>query len=104
MDVSPDHEPTLIERGTNVHLNHPITAQRGIHDSRPTRWESWTPHPSVPQKDGEGAYGQDGELALIASIGPRLGGSTHGTLSSVHRTQTSVDACAQHRRGRLKHC
>jgi hypothetical protein len=45
MDVSPDHEPTLIERGTDVHLNHPITAQRGTRDLRPARWESWTPHP-----------------------------------------------------------
>jgi hypothetical protein len=25
--VSPDHEPTLIERGTDVHLNHPLIAQ-----------------------------------------------------------------------------
>jgi hypothetical protein len=27
MDESPDHEPTLIERGMGVHLNHPLTAQ-----------------------------------------------------------------------------
>jgi hypothetical protein len=76
MDVSPDHEPTLIEWGTDVHLNHPLTAQRGIHDSRPARWESWMLHPSIPQKDGEGAYKQVGELAPITSNGPRLGGST----------------------------
>jgi hypothetical protein len=25
MDESPDHEPTLIERGMGVHLNYPIT-------------------------------------------------------------------------------
>jgi hypothetical protein len=79
MDVSPDHEPTLIERGTDVHLNHPITTQQGTHDSRPARWESWTPHPPpIPRKEGGGAYGQDGE---IASNGPRLGGSTHGYTS-----------------------
>jgi hypothetical protein len=90
MDVSLDHEPTLIERGTNVHLNHPITAQRGIHDSRPARWESWTPHPSVLQKDGDGAYGQDGELAPIVLSGPRLGGSTHGYTS---RRALNTDGC-----------
>jgi hypothetical protein len=81
MDVYPDHEPTLIEQGTDVHLNHPLTAQQGICDSRPTRWESWTPHPSMLRKDGEGAYKQVGEHAPIASNGPRLGGSTHGYTS-----------------------
>jgi hypothetical protein len=81
MDVSLDHEPTLIERGTDVHLNHPLTAQRGIRDSRPARWESWMPHPSVLRKDGEGACKQVGELAPIASNGPRLGGSTHSYTS-----------------------
>jgi hypothetical protein len=81
MDVSPDHEPTPNEWGTNVHLNHPLIAQRGIHDSRPARWESWTPHPSVMRKDGEGAYRQVGELAPITSSGPKLGGSTHGYTS-----------------------
>jgi hypothetical protein len=45
MDVSPDHEPTLIEWGTDVQLNHPITARRGTQDSRPALWESWTRHP-----------------------------------------------------------
>jgi hypothetical protein len=81
MDVSPDHDSTLIERGTGVHLNHPITARRGTRDSRPARWESWTPHPPVPRKDGEGAHEQDGEHTPIASNGPRLGGSTHGYTS-----------------------
>jgi hypothetical protein len=81
MDVSPDHESTLIERGTNIHLNYPLSAQRGIRDSRPVRWESWTPHSTVLRKDGEGAYKQVRELALIASNGPRLGGSTHGYTS-----------------------
>jgi hypothetical protein len=77
MGVSSDHELTLIERGTDVHLNHPLTAQSGIRDSRLARWESWTPHPSALQKDGKGAYEQVGELTPIASSGPRLGGSTH---------------------------
>ena len=34
-NVSPDHEPTLIERGTDVPSNHPLTAHRNIHISRP---------------------------------------------------------------------
>jgi hypothetical protein len=37
--------------------------------------------PSVPQRDGEGAFKIRGELASIASNGPRLGGSTHGYTS-----------------------
>jgi hypothetical protein len=50
MDESPDHEPTLIERGVGVHLNNPITAQKGTCNSRPTRWELRTPHP--PSRGG----------------------------------------------------
>jgi hypothetical protein len=37
--------------------------------------------PSVPRRDGEGAYKKLEELAPIASNGPRLGGSTHGYTS-----------------------
>jgi hypothetical protein len=81
MDVSLDHEPNAIEWGKDVHLNHPSTAQRGIHDSRPARWESWTPHPSILWKDGKGAYKQFRELTPITLNGPRLGGSTHGYTS-----------------------
>jgi hypothetical protein len=94
MDVFPNHEPTLIERGTNIHLNHSLTAQRGIRDSRPARWESRTPHPFVLRKDGEGAYKQVGELTPIASSGPRLGGSMHGYTSWVctKRKQMSIHA------------
>jgi hypothetical protein len=94
MDVSPDHELTLIEQGTDVHLNHPLAARRGIHDSQPTQWESWTPHPSVLRKGGEGAYGQAGELAPIALSGPRLGGSMHGYTSwtCTERRQMSIRA------------
>jgi hypothetical protein len=77
MDMSLDHEPTLIEQGTDVHLNYPLTAQRGIHDSRFARWESWTPHPSALRKGGQGAHKQAGEPAPIALSGPRLRGSTH---------------------------
>jgi hypothetical protein len=94
MDVSPDQEPTLIKQGTDVHLNHPLKARRGIRDSRPARWESWTPHPSVLRKDGEGAYKQVGELTPIASSGSRLGGSTHDYTSwaCTERRRTSIRA------------
>ncbi|KAF8718390.1 hypothetical protein HU200_025373 [Digitaria exilis] len=37
MDVSCDHEPTLIERGMDVHSNHPLPAQPGIRGSIPPR-------------------------------------------------------------------
>jgi hypothetical protein len=81
MDESPDHKPTLIERGMGVHLNHPITAQREIRNSRPDRWELRNPHP--PSRGGtmRERSKQVEELTLIASNGPRLGGSTHGYTS-----------------------
>jgi hypothetical protein len=50
MDESSDHEPTLIEQGMGVHLNHPITAQRGIRNPRPDRWGLRKPHP--PSRGG----------------------------------------------------
>jgi hypothetical protein len=43
-------QPTLIERGMGVHSNHPLTAQRGIRNSRPDRWELRKPHP--PSRGG----------------------------------------------------
>jgi hypothetical protein len=75
---SPDHEPTLIEWGMGVHLNHPIIAQRGTHNSRPARWELRRPHPSSRGETARERTKQVEELAPIASNGPRLGGSTHG--------------------------
>jgi hypothetical protein len=38
-------QPTLIERGMGVHSNHPLTARRGIRNSRPDQWGLWKPHP-----------------------------------------------------------
>jgi hypothetical protein len=104
MDVSPDHELTLIEWGTDVHLNHPITARRGTRNSRPARWELWMPHPSILRRDDEGACKQDGEHPSIASTGPRLGGSTHGYTSwKCTECRRVPNKCAWHHRGRLKH-
>jgi hypothetical protein len=77
MDDSPDHEPTLIERGMGVHLNHPITAQRGIRNSRPARWELRKPHPPSRGEMARECTKQVEELVPIASNVPRLGGSTH---------------------------
>jgi hypothetical protein len=37
--------------------------------------------PSIPRRDGEGAYKLVGEPVPIALNGPRLGGSTHGCTS-----------------------
>jgi hypothetical protein len=81
MDESPDHEPTFIERGMGVHLNHPLTARRGIHNPRPDRWGLWRPHPPSRGGMARARLKQDEELTAIASNGPRLGGSTHGYTS-----------------------
>jgi hypothetical protein len=99
MDVSPDHEPTLIERGTDVHLNHSLAAQRGIHDSQPARWESWRPHPSALRKGGEGVHKTSWRAHLDRLSGPGLGGSMHGYISW---TCTERRWCVWHRRGWLK--
>jgi hypothetical protein len=64
-----------------VHLNHPITAQRGIRNSRPARWGLRKPHPPSRGETARERTKQVEELALIASNGPRLGGSTHGYTS-----------------------
>jgi hypothetical protein len=81
MDESPDHEPTLIERGMGVQLNHPITARRGILNPRLDRWGLRKPHPPSRGGTARERSTQVGELAPIASNGPRLGGSTHGYTS-----------------------
>jgi hypothetical protein len=81
MDESLDHEPTLIERGMSVHLNQPITAQRGIRNPRPDRWGLQKPHPPSREGTARKRSKQVRELAPIASNGPRLGGSTHGYTS-----------------------
>jgi hypothetical protein len=72
MDESPDHEPTLIERGMGVHLNHPITARRGTCNLRPARWELQTPRP--PSRGGT-ARGRT-EKSESPSQSPRMGPSS----------------------------
>jgi hypothetical protein len=81
MDESPDHEPTLIERGMGVHLNHPIAARRGIRNPQPDRWGLWKPHPPPCERAARARLKQVGGLTPIASNGPGLGGSTHGYTS-----------------------
>jgi hypothetical protein len=73
MDVSPDHEPTLVERGTDVHLNHPITAQRGTYDSRPARWELWTPHPLSRGRTAKGRMIKMESMPRSPQMGPGSG-------------------------------
>jgi hypothetical protein len=98
MDESPDHEPTLIKRDMGVHsMRNPQFATRSMGVVETSL--------SVPRRDGEGTYKQDGEHPSIASIGPRLGGSTHGYTSwkcTEHRRMPNM--CAWHRRGRLEYC
>jgi hypothetical protein len=48
MDVSLDHETTLIEQGMGVHLNYPLTARQSICDSQHARWEAWIASPLLP--------------------------------------------------------
>jgi hypothetical protein len=81
MDESLDHELTLVERGTSIHLNHPITARRGIRNPRPDRWGLQKAHPPPRGGTARERLIQVGELAPIASNRPRLGGSTHGYTS-----------------------
>jgi hypothetical protein len=81
MDESPDHEPTLIERGMGVHLNHPLAARRVIRNPRSNRWGLRKPHPPSRGGTARAHLEQDVELAPIASNGPRLRGSTHGYTS-----------------------
>jgi hypothetical protein len=81
MDESSDHEPTLIEWGMCVHLNHPLTARRGIRNPRPNRWGLWRPHPPSRGGTAIARLKQDEELTPIASNGPGLGGWTHGYTS-----------------------
>jgi hypothetical protein len=77
----PDHEPTLIEWGMGVHLNHPITARRGIRDPRPDRRGLRKPHPPSREGTTRERSKQVKELAPITLNGPRLEGSTHGYTS-----------------------
>jgi hypothetical protein len=89
MDESLDHEPTLIKRGMGIHFNHPITAQRGIHNSRPARWELWKPHP--PSRGGttrQRTNKSDSTDRLERAQARGLNARIH--LLEMHRTQTYV--------------
>jgi hypothetical protein len=81
IDESPDHEPTLIERGMGVHLNHLIKAQQGISNLRPDRWELQKPRPPSHGGTARERSKQVEELTPITLNGPSLGGSTHGYTS-----------------------
>jgi hypothetical protein len=81
MGESPDHDPTLLEQGMGVHLNHSIAARRGIRNPQPDRSGLWKPHPPPHEGTVRARLKQDGELTPIASNGPRIGGLTHGYTS-----------------------
>jgi hypothetical protein len=104
MDESPDHEPILIERGMGVHLNHPITAQRGIRNPRPDRWGLRRLHPQSRGGTARERSKQVGELARSPRTGQGSGARRTATPPRVHRTQAVPVMCAWHRRGRLEHC
>jgi hypothetical protein len=104
MDESPDHEPTLIERGMGVHLNHPITARRGIRNPRPDRWGLRKPHPLSRRGTARERSKQVTELAPIARTGPGSGARRTVTPPRVHRTRAVPVMCVWHRRGLLEHC
>jgi hypothetical protein len=103
MDESPDHEPTLIERGMGVHLNHLIAAQRGTRNSRPARWELRTPRsPSLGGKTRE-RIDKSESPPRSPRTGLGSGARRTATPPGTHRTQTMPNTCAWHRRGRLKY-
>jgi hypothetical protein len=61
--------------------------------------------PSVPQRDDEGTYRQDGEHPSIASTWPRLGGSTHNYTYRKHtECRRMPNTCAWHHRYLLEYC
>jgi hypothetical protein len=73
MDESPDHKPTLIERGMGVHLNNPIAAQRGTRNSRPAQWELRTPHPPSRAGTAKGRTNKLESPPRSPRTGPGLG-------------------------------
>jgi hypothetical protein len=104
MDESPDHEPTLIEQGMGVHLNHPIIAQRGIRNPRPDRWGLRKPH-LRPAEGRRGSVQNKSESSPRSPrTGPGSGARRTATPPRVHRTQAMPVMCAWHRRGRLEYC
>jgi hypothetical protein len=87
-------QPTLIERSMGVHSNHPLTAQRGICNSRPDRWGLRKPHP--PSRGGTRGRVKKQVVKLypIALNGPRLGGWTRGYTSCLAPTgDVASSAC-----------
>jgi hypothetical protein len=96
-------QPTLIEWGMGVHLNYPLTAQRGIRNSRPDRWGCG----NLTLRLAEGRRGRDKKQVVklypIASNGPRLGGLTHGYTSLDCTRRRQCQRRVRHR-SRLRYC
>ena len=88
MDVSPDHEPTRIERDTDVHLNYPLTAHRDIHDSQPVQGKHGSPHPSSLRKGDEGRNTKPRSSPDRSYLGqdsgaPRITTTSHGQIKEL---------------------
>jgi hypothetical protein len=91
MDESPDHVPTLIDRGMGVHLNHPINSSMRNPQFVTRSMGVAETSPSVPRRDGEGTYetswrARPGRLERAQAQG--LDVRLH--LLEVHRTQTNA--------------
>jgi hypothetical protein len=56
MDESLDHEPTLIERGMGIHLNHLINSSTRNPQFATRSMGVAETSPSVSRRDGEGAF------------------------------------------------
>jgi hypothetical protein len=79
MDESPDHKPTLIERGMGVHLNNPIAAQRGTRNSRPARSELRKPHPPSCGGTAKGRTNKSESPPRLPRTGPGSGARRKAT-------------------------
>jgi hypothetical protein len=71
--VSSDLKPTAIERSSDPHSDHPLTAQRKCHACCPSRVASRIPPSSSSQRGDEGAYEPQVEASLDRPIAPCKG-------------------------------
>jgi hypothetical protein len=81
MDESPDHAAYANRMGHGRPLEPPAnSSMRNPHSATRSMGDAET-SPSVPRRDGEGAFKTRRRARPIALNGPRLGGSTHGYTS-----------------------
>jgi hypothetical protein len=102
MYESSDHEPTLIERGMGVHLNHPIIARRGIRDPIDGGCGNLTLRPAKGRRGSVQNKSESSPRSLRTGLGS--GARRTATPPRVHRTQAVPVMCMWYHRGRLEHC